>query len=70
MGYNFKSLWKKAPFSQARIYATVQNLGTFTNYSGMDPEIGYGDTESWVSGIDVGFYPQPRTILLGLNLKF
>ncbi|RKE46705.1 TonB-dependent receptor [Sphingobacterium detergens] len=70
MGYNFKSLWKKAPFSQARIYATVQNLVTFTNYSGMDPEIGYGDTESWVSGIDVGFYPQPRTILLGLNLKF
>lgn len=70
LGYDFKSLWKKSPFSQARIYATVQNLYTFTNYSGMDPEIGYGDSQSWVSGIDVGFYPQPRTFMLGVNLKF
>lgn len=70
LGYEFKSLWRNSPFSQARVYATVQNLYTFTNYSGMDPEIGYGDSRSWVSGIDVGFYPQPRTIMLGVNLKF
>jgi len=70
LGYDFRSLWKKSPFSQARVYAAVQNLYTFTNYSGMDPEIGYGDARSWVSGIDVGFYPQPRTIMLGVNLKF
>lgn len=70
LGYDFKQWWKSAPFSQARIYATVQNLFTFTNYSGMDPEIGYGYDQSWVSGIDLGFYPQPRTVMLGVNLKF
>lgn len=70
LGYDFKQLWSTAPFSQARIYTTVQNLFTFTNYSGMDPEIGYGYDQSWVSGIDLGFYPQPRTVLLGVNLKF
>lgn len=35
----------------------------------MDPEIGYG-RQSWVSGIDVGYYPRPRTFLFGLNLGF
>lgn len=35
----------------------------------MDPEIGYGRL-SWVSGIDVGYYPRPRTFLFGLNLGF
>lgn len=70
LGYDFKRLWNKAPFAQARFYATVQNLVTFTNYSGMDPEIGYGYDASWVSGIDLGFYPQPRTVMFGLNLKF
>lgn len=70
LGYDLKQIWKKSPFSQTRIYATVQNLFTFTNYSGMDPEIGYGYDQSWVTGIDLGFYPQPRTVMFGLNLKF
>ncbi|WP_437920440.1 TonB-dependent receptor [Sphingobacterium sp. LRF_L2] len=70
LGYDLKTIWKNMPFSQLRFYATVQNLITFTKYSGMDPEIGYGYDESWVSGIDLGFYPQPRTVMFGLNLKF
>ncbi|MGK6349770.1 SusC/RagA family TonB-linked outer membrane protein [Parapedobacter sp. DT-150] len=70
LGYDFKSLLPKMPFGQARLYLTAQNLYTFTGYSGMDPEIGYGYDQSWVSGIDLGFYPSPRTFLLGLNLKF
>ena len=36
---------------------------------GMDPEIGYG-TSSWVSGVDLGYYPRPRTFIVGVNLKF
>lgn len=37
----------------------------------MDPEVGYGGgTDSWASGIDVGYYPTPRTYLFGVNLKF
>ena len=57
--------------SQARLYAQVQNAFTFTKYTGMDPEIGYGTEDNgWVSGIDLGYYPRPRTILVGVNLKF
>ncbi len=70
VGYDVKSLFTKMPFSQARIYFTAQNLITFTGYSGMDPEIGYGYDQGWVSGIDLGFYPSPRTYLIGINLKF
>ena len=70
LGYDFKKLFPTMPLQQARLYVSVQNAFTFTGYSGMDPEIGYGADTSWVSGIDTGFYPSPRTFLLGVNLKF
>ena len=74
IGYDFKKLFKNMPLSQARLYFTAQNLFTITGYSGMDPEVGYaGSTNAaydWGSGIDVGFYPSPRTFLVGVNLKF
>ena len=68
-GYDFAPIMKQKWCSQARLYVQVQNLATFTKYNGMDPEIGYG-TSSWVSGIDLGYYPTPRTILFGINLGF
>lgn len=73
LGYDFKKLFKKVPFEQLRLYVTAQNLFTITGYSGMDPEIGTStddDKSSWVSGIDVGFYPLPRTYMVGANIKF
>ena len=70
LGYDFKKLISGMPLQQARIYVSIQNAFTFTGYSGMDPEIGYGNDQSWVSGIDTGFYPSPRTFLVGANLKF
>lgn len=71
IGYDFKKLFRKIPLTQARLYVTAQNLCTITGYSGMDPEVGYGgDNVNWVSGIDLGFYPSPRTYLVGVNLKF
>jgi len=70
-GYDFKKLFPKMCFSQARLFVTAENLFTITSYSGMDPEIGYGGgTHTWASGIDIGFYPSPRTYLVGVNLKF
>ncbi len=69
LGYDFAKLLKLSFVSQARLYFQVQNAFTFTNYDGMDPEIGYGD-DSWVSGVDLGYYPRPRTFLVGVNLKF
>jgi len=71
LGYDFKTLAKALPLAQARLFVTVQNLYTFTNYSGMDPEIGSsGGTDSWAKGIDIGYYPSPRTFLIGVSLKF
>ncbi|MDT0675258.1 SusC/RagA family TonB-linked outer membrane protein [Autumnicola musiva] len=58
-------------FSTFRLYLTANNLFTFTDYEGMDPEIGFGNVnQSWARGIDVGYYPQPRTFLVGLNVNF
>jgi len=71
LGYDFKELIKVMPLSQVRFFATLQNAYTFTKYSGMDPEIGGGSgTDSWAKGIDIGYYPAPRTFMLGVSLKF
>lgn len=69
LGYDFAKIIKAKLISQCRLYGSVQNAFTFTKYNGMDPEIGYG-TQSWVSGVDLGYYPRPRTFLVGVNLKF
>lgn len=53
-----------------RIYASFQNLLTLTNYSGYDPEIGYRTANSLIQGIDYGQYPQPRTIMGGIQIGF
>ena len=69
LGYDFCRLWKGCPFKQIRAYATIQNLCTFTKYSGSDPEVGFGG-DSWATGIDTGRYPVSRTFLLGANITF
>jgi len=70
LGYDFKQLFKKMPLQQCRIYVSGQNLLTFTGYDGMDPEVGYGYGDSWTSGIDIGAYPNPKSFMVGCNLKF
>jgi TonB-linked SusC/RagA family outer membrane protein len=68
LGYTLPShLMEKASISKCRIYISAQNLVTLTKYSGFDPEVG-GDALN--SGIDKGVYPQPRMMMLGLNLHF
>lgn len=68
LGYNFSNLVKKSYLSKLRLYAAALNLFTFTKYNGMDPEVGYG--ESFSSGVDLGYYPRPRTFLVGANFRF
>lgn len=70
LGYDFTKLFKSLPFQQIRLYGTVQNLYTFTNYNGFDPEVGYGGGNNWSSGIDLGYYPGARTFIIGANIKF
>ena len=71
VGYDFATFLKNTPFNQFRVYFAAQNLLTFTGYKGMDPENGKAiGNESWVTGVDVGNYPQPRTYMVGVNVKF
>lgn len=58
LGYTFP----KGGGMKSRIYATMQNVLTITNYSGLDPEIN--------GGIENNFYPRPRMVLLGLTANF
>jgi len=69
VGYDLGKLFKKSYLKQVRIYAAALNVYTFTKYDGMDPEIGYG-SEGFSSGVDVGYYPRPRTLMFGANLRF
>nr|WP_320117422.1 TonB-dependent receptor [uncultured Marinifilum sp.] len=56
--------------NKLRVYATVQNLYTFTDYSGYDPEIGAYNQNSLLMGVDNGRYPVPRTFMMGVNVEF
>jgi len=53
--------------TKLRLYLSGNNLFTFTKYRGFDPSASSGAPIG--GGIDFGFYPVPRTVLLGLNLK-
>lgn len=74
LGFDLAKIKQPKTFfaSQFRIYFSVLNLYTFTKYNGMDPEIGFGssnDDQKFSSGVDVGYYPRPRTFMMGLNVK-
>ena len=54
-----------------RVYVSLQNFFTFTNYSGYDPEAnrsGSDETSALYQGIDNGTYPSSKTVLLGFNV--
>ncbi|GAA3775683.1 TonB-dependent receptor [Flavobacterium ginsengiterrae] len=71
LGYSLpQDLISKYKISRLRLYGSAQNLYTFTNYSGYDPEIGSFNQNVLLSGIDNGRYPVARTFLVGLNLEF
>jgi TonB-dependent starch-binding outer membrane protein SusC len=71
IGYNLpQDLISSAKMSRVRLYASVQNLYTFTKYSGYDPEIGSFNQSPTLAGIDNGRYPSPRTFSFGVNVEF
>ncbi|WEK37894.1 MAG: TonB-dependent receptor [Candidatus Pseudobacter hemicellulosilyticus] len=64
LGYTLpRRISEKAKMTTARIYVSAQNLATFTNYTGFDPEVG-------ANGIDLNVYPVTRTLSAGINLSF
>ena len=70
IGYDFKRLIKNLPVARCRLFVNASNMFTFTGYSGMDPEVGFGNGESWASGIDNGYYPSSRSWRIGVNVTF
>ncbi|MDO5105783.1 TonB-dependent receptor [Capnocytophaga sp.] len=66
LGYNFP----KDKYG-IRLYGTVQNVLTVSNYKGLDPEVVTFDIFGKpVFGIDNNVYPRPRTYLVGINVNF
>lgn len=70
LGYRLGKLFSNQKWLKgASVYASVNNLYTFTKYDGMDPDVGYAP-DSWASGIDLGLYPLPRTVMFGASVTF
>ena len=69
LGYTLRSrALSTLHLSSARIYVTGNNLYTWTNYSGFDPEVNTGNI--LLSGVDRISYPRAKTILFGINVAF
>ncbi|WP_040665056.1 SusC/RagA family TonB-linked outer membrane protein [Nafulsella turpanensis] len=51
-----------------RVYANAQNLYTFTNYTGLDPEIGAFEQDPLRQNIDMGRFPSARVFTFGVNI--
>lgn len=69
LGYSLNSKFlEKLKIQKIRMYAMANNLVTLTKYRGFDPAASSGDPIG--GGIDYGFYPQARTLILGLNVNF
>lgn len=68
LGYTLNSaLLQRVGMSSARIYATMQNVHTFSAYKGYNPDFQAGILNP---GFDFGTFPRPRTTMLGVQLKF
>lgn len=69
LGYSFpQEMLNSVGIDKLRVYVSANNIYTFTKYRGYDPSASSGTPIG--AGIDPGFYPVPRTYLLGVNLKF
>lgn len=69
--YNLpRALISRISMTNMKVYVNIQNLYTFTKYSGYDPEIGEDTLNSNVYGLDNGRYPSPRIFTFGLNVTF
>ena len=72
LGYTIpENVLQKIKLSKIRIYLSVNNLYTLTNYSGSDPEVGQTQENNYYSyGVDMGFYPSAKQYLAGVTVTF
>lgn len=70
LGYTFPSKWlKKMKIQSLRVYLTAENLFTFTNYSGPDPEVSTRNSVL-TPGFDWSAYPRARSLTGGVSFSF
>ncbi|MGV3706184.1 MAG: SusC/RagA family TonB-linked outer membrane protein [Arcticibacter sp.] len=70
LGYSLPKLaLKKVKIKNARVYCTLNNLHTFTNYSGYDPEVS-ATSSALTAGVDNSAFPRAKSVVFGLNLTF
>ena len=71
LAYNLpSSLLNNIPLTRTRVYFSVQNAFTFTNYQGYNPEVNVTGNNPLTPGVDYGTYPVTRVFTLGVNLGF
>ncbi|POY38539.1 TonB-dependent receptor [Solitalea longa] len=71
LGYTFPSkMMNTVKVKSLRLYCSLDNYFTFTNYKGFDPEGGSNANAANSVGIDRGVYPTPRMITGGLAVTF
>jgi TonB-linked SusC/RagA family outer membrane protein len=85
LGYQLpQNILQRARLQQARIYLSIQNVYTWTDYLNYNPEVSNYEASTPVannagstvagspltSGVDYGAYPLARTFTLGINLGF
>jgi TonB-linked SusC/RagA family outer membrane protein len=71
LGYTFPVKMDGLKGSSIKVFGAVQNLFTWTNYTGYDPEVshnGRSDTDGLLQGVDSGAYPSARTFSIGISL--
>ena len=71
LAYNFPQHWMhKINMQSLKVYVTLQNLYTWTAYTGYDPEIGAFNQSAGMQNYDMGRYPTPRMFIFGVNIGF
>lgn len=70
LGYTLpNSLLRKASISNLRFYCTLNNIHTFTNFTGYDPEVS-ATSNLLTRGVDNSSYPKSKSYVFGVNLTF
>lgn len=72
LGYSIpKNLLIRIGIKKARLYGSVYNALTFTNYIGLDPEVNTSEGSGYpTKGMDFGTYPRARSFTFGVNVEF
>lgn len=69
VGYTLPQNWlRRFHIDKCRLYVSGNNLVTWTNYSGYNPEVSLRSANALTPGEDYGTYPLARTFMVGVNI--